>query len=431
MAGRVLVRKKEQLNLRIAGDAKNGTLIGEAQGQNGIPLSKCSLAVSLNHGQSWQPILNLSNKLPVDSNASPVNGNSNSFIFPLSKANHANAPFYLKAQAQDSNGIPSFPAFALVNGIESSAEEEQAYKVESEYYDNYIRLEIIAPRGLLAPPQVTGWHENGVAEPVQIIPSLPGRFYGSWPLSGKESGPIPLEIIAGSDSGGNVIQKEWLRFTAVTKNKNRRVRTEDDLCYVDFSANTLFRDMFVRTRVIQPESSAPYDLVSKVYEIEPIDVPLRSNATISIKYPAGDTLAEKIAVFYRNGGNGWAFLGNSLSVANGTVSGRASSFGAYALIRDTDPPTIHFLYPSSGTHLATALPTLKANFNDRLSGIGGDENMEILLDGRKVIAEYDPEQNSLFYNVRKPLAKGRHLVDFRVWDRCGNKSSRSNTFWID
>ncbi len=431
VAGRILARRKEQLSLRVAGSIGNGTLIGEAQGQNGIPLSKCSLAVSLNYGQSWLPISNLSNKLPVDSNASQGRGNSNSFIFPLSKMNYAKAPFFLRAQAQDSNGIPSFPAFALVNGNNGAAEVEQAYQVESEYYDNYIRLEISAPRGLLVPPQVTGWHEDGVAERVRIIPSSPGRFYGSWPLSSKESGPIPLEIIAGSDSGGKVIQKEWLRFTAVAMNKNKRVRTEDDLCYVDFSAHTLFRDMFVRTRVVQPESSAQYDLVSKVYEIEPMDVPLRSNATISIKYPAGDTLANRIGLFYRNGKNGWAFLGNSLSVANGTISGRASSFGAYALIRDTDLPTIDLLYPSQGAHLTTVVPTLRAHFHDRLSGIGGDEDMEMLLDGHKVIAEYDPEQNSLFYNVRKPLAKGRHRVDFHVRDRCGNKASRSNTFWID
>ncbi len=431
VVGKLLAKKREQLALRIAGNAKNGTLIGEAQGQNGIPLSKCSLAVSLNYGQSWQPILNLSNKLPVDSNALHNKGNSSSFIFPLSKTYYANAPFYLKAQAQDSNGIPSFPAFAFVNGSKASTRDEQIYGIESEYFDNYIRLEITAPHGLLTPPQVTGWHENGVAEPVQLIPSSPGRFYGSWPLSGKESGPIPLEIIAEPDSGGKVIQKEWLRFIAVAKNKNKRVRTEDDLCYIDFSANSLFRDMFVRTRVTQPEYSSHHELVSKVYEIEPMDVPLRSNATISLKYSTGDTLANRLAVFYRNGGNGWAFLGNSLSEANGTVSGRASSFGAYSLIRDTEPPSVNFLYPSPGTHLTTAHPTLRANFNDRLSGIGGDENMEMLLDGRKVIAEYDPEQNSLFYNVRKPLAKGRHVVGFRVWDRCGNKAARSNVFWID
>jgi hypothetical protein len=433
ISGRLLARRKEKISLQIAGDSKNGTLIGEAQGQNGTPLSKCSLFVSLNGGQSWQPVLNLSQKRLFDSANAGKNGNSSSFLFPLSTVSYLSAPFLLRAIAQDSNGLATFPAYALVNNQTTPGSDEPMYQLDSEFYDNYVRLEFVCrdPRPCFSAPEVTAWHENGVAEPLQLIPSGPGKFYGSWPLSQKESGPIPLEMVFIDREGKKIIQKEWLRFTAVPRNKSKRVASEDGLCFVDFTSGSLYRDMFLRMQVIQPESLAFYDVASKVYVIEPKDVPMQRGATISLAYSAGDTLADKLAVYYRSGERKWTFLGNRFDKVNGTISGRASSFGTYCLIRDVNPPLIHFLQPGQNARLTAAFPTLQANFIDRLSGINGDEDMEMLLDGRKVIAEYDPEQNLLFYTPRKALAKGRHKVDFRVWDRCGNRAENSHVFWID
>ena len=173
-----------------------------------------------------------------------------------------------------------------------------------------------------------------------------------------------------------------------------------------------------------------YGLASDEYIIEPADVPLDKGATVTIKYPVDDSSPEKLAVYYRNTQNRWIFSGKRLDVQRGTVSSSIAGFGCYCLVRDTIPPIILSLAPGDGQVIATTNPVLRAVFKDNLSGIGGESNMEMLLDGKKVIAEYDPEKLMLFYQVRQPLKQGRHEVEIRVKDQCDNRSFRLHDFFV-
>ena len=81
--------------------------------------------------------------------------------------------------------------------------------------------------------------------------------------------------------------------------------------------------------------------------------------------------------------------------------------------------------------LASKTPTFKAVFRDGLSGISGENNMKMLLDGKKVIAVWDPEKNLLQYKVKTPLAAGKHVVSLVLRDRCGNENRADHTFYIN
>ena len=100
-------------------------------------------------------------------------------------------------------------------------------------------------------------------------------------------------------------------------------------------------------------------------------------------------------------------------------------------MRDMIAPEILSLTPVQGAHLSTSQPMLRARFRDELSGIDGEDDMTLSLDGKTLIAEYDPDQRALLYNPRTPLSRGKHVLRFHVNDRCGNEATRTHSFWIE
>jgi hypothetical protein len=68
---------------------------------------------------------------------------------------------------------------------------------------------------------------------------------------------------------------------------------------------------------------------------------------------------------------------------------------------------------------------------DKQSGIGSETNIVLRLDERKLIAEYDPERERVFYQVTEPLQPGRHEITVWVQDRAKNESTKTSGFWIN
>jgi len=112
------------------------------------------------------------------------------------------------------------------------------------------------------------------------------------------------------------------------------------------------------------------------------------------------------------------------------MEANVTTLGTFALAYDTEPPVLYSLYPSQNARLTVRTPTLKARFADKLSGVRGERNMQLFLDGGQVIAEYDPEKASLFYTPREELASGKHRVQIVLRDRCGNVTRREHEFYI-
>ena len=303
------------------------------------------------------------------------------------------------------------------------------FSVDTDYYDNYVRIELTASQQLKGEPELVAWTDEGSAVPIKLVALSPEKFIGCWPLTEGESGPVPIEISFSDIEGRRVYQKEWLNFTSVAKGHAKKITTQDGLCSIEFNPQSLFRSIFIRTSVEQISINGRYDFASSEYFVEPADVPLDKGATISIRYAMDDSLPEKLGVYHKNS-NQWIFSGNRVNVQKGTVSCSVSGFGSFSLVRDIDPPVILSLFPGNGQMISTDKPVLRAVFKDNLSGIGGEANMEMTLDGYKVIAEYDPEKILLFYQVRQSLTKGRHEVEIRVRDQCGNQSSRNHIFTV-
>ena len=73
---------------------------------------------------------------------------------------------------------------------------------------------------------------------------------------------------------------------------------------------------------------------------------------------------------------------------------------------------------------------LKFDVKDDLSGIKNEKNIEVLLDGEKIICEYNTYRNTVFYNLKDPLIKGKHKIEISVSDNSDNTKKISGVFYI-
>ncbi|MFH1277692.1 MAG: peptidoglycan DD-metalloendopeptidase family protein [Candidatus Eisenbacteria bacterium] len=256
----------------------------------------------------------------------------------------------------------------------------------------------------------------------------------------RYEGIIPLQAINSEKSFVTVTlrgrdDREWsslqeIRAVRVSALGGGEVRSVDGLASIRFPRSALVRD--THFRVIEgegPPLERGLTYTSPVYRFEPADALLRGNALISIR-PFVDGGEGKRVALYRGDAHGrWQYIGRGADPGRPEVSAETTHLSSYALIRDEAAPTIFGLRPENGSAVSTRKPRLQAKVADIGSGFEA-EDVEIRLDGRKVIAEYDPERNLIFYVVRTPLAAGSHKVAVIATDRAGNAAKSEATFYI-
>jgi hypothetical protein len=122
----------------------------------------------------------------------------------------------------------------------------------------------------------------------------------------------------------------------------------------------------------------------------------------------------KAALFVERGEQ-WSYLSGSL----GTGEAALYEGGTFVALRDTVPPWIGLPRPAPGEVLAAAPGTLAVAVGDAGTGFR-PEDADIWMDGRAVLARYDPDGQRLLWEVETPLVPGRHTWRVRVVDRAGN-----------
>jgi hypothetical protein len=317
----------------------------------------------------------------------------------------------------------------FVSGAAWTPGGDWSFEVTPTFYDHHLRLELSAPQPFSRLPVVHGRQGDGRKRSVDLIWVDDHTVAGAWDVTRMDEGDLAFDITLVDSSGDSWVQTTWIDATRVRAQSTKRIVSDDGQCRIGFSRRSLFKDLFVR--VDAKEAVSPgYETVGLAYRIEPDDMPMDRGATVSLTCPPTDSLPSALGIYQRRGENKWSFVSNAYTAEGGVFSARVRSFGTYTLIRDTEPPLLSALYPADGTVLTDRTPGLRATFRDTLSGISGEDNRVMLLDGRRVIAEYDPESKTLLYQTRTALAPGPHRVEIRLQDRSGNTTRRQHVFEI-
>ncbi|TMQ71610.1 MAG: M23 family metallopeptidase [Candidatus Eisenbacteria bacterium] len=163
---------------------------------------------------------------------------------------------------------------------------------------------------------------------------------------------------------------------------------------------------------------------NSLFEVEPETEPLRS--PMKLRLPASE---RPHAGVYRRDEESWSWVGDAREGKRYELT--SMHLGWFAEFVDTLAPRIELHAPP---HRATPGPynrwAVEAKLIEHGSGVDG-RKCYLVVDGKKVAAEWDPEAVVLRWRPLKRPASGTHKYDVIAEDHAGNQSVRSGTFVLD
>jgi hypothetical protein len=203
------------------------------------------------------------------------------------------------------------------------------------------------------------------------------------------------------------------------------VVSEDSAFRAYFAPNALYRTSYARID-FDPSPASP-EFQSKIYHLEPQDVPLRSQVRVSISIQENENRPDQLGIYTLSKKGKWTFIDNDTVAVPGAVSAYTPNNDTYVVIRDSEPPTILWLIPPLTT--SNRRPQFKLSMKDELSGVD-DRALSLRIDGNWLLMEYDFENHRVTGQPEEPLTFGEHLIEVRVKDYNGNEAVLNRTLQI-
>ncbi len=335
----------------------------------------------------------------------------------------------VKIESKDEHGIISFPLYYLIEEDSINTNLFTELNLETDFYDDYIRFKLNID-GLIRDVPKLFVQQIGISTTeAPLLPDRYNEFIGVYQLIPGKDGPLSIEARAIDISGQELIYWDQFDIRTVFPDRGGMIKSKDERCRVIFRRESVYKNLFLRMNQLGPLEDPKYDAIGTVYEIFPQDIPLKGAAVIELKYPASDSLPDKLGI-YRIGQQKHRFSGNQINYQNNLVSCNVSNLGAFTLIRDTIPPSITIRHPYENAQLNNKNLTFLALVYDDLSGIANELSIVMKLDGKQVIAEYDPEAKTIKYEPDMPLLSGEHSISVWAIDNSKNEAFVSHKFYI-
>lgn len=183
-------------------------------------------------------------------------------------------------------------------------------------------------------------------------------------------------------------------------------------------------------QVVAFEPSVPPTLVATgaAFAVGP-EVSFDRKVELRLRYDQGAVPPEKLGLYREAGAEKWALVSNEWDAPKRQVVARVRRLGRYALLADLQAPEIDGLQPAEGAVVGPR-PEVSAEVRDPGAGIGREEDIELMLDDRRLIAEYDPEAGRVYGHGVEDLTPGPHRLVLRVRDRSGNQAEMYSEFTV-
>ena len=297
------------------------------------------------------------------------------------------------------------------------------------YHPDFAVLEITSKRLLSARPEVSlNWLANGETAP-EVIQRKLYRYEAVLRFNPDVQGEVAAVISAVDRNGSTGRSVVHLAQTPV-RQSGGVLRSPDGRAEARFDADDVYAPFFGRVAAVPGKGTKRLTMVGTRYRFGPEDVPFRRKVEVVLRYPADFSRPERLGIYRLTRGGAWAFVGNRPVRGRHAVAAEVSSFSTYALLLDETPPRVRILRPEPRAKVSGRRPTLVAAIGDRGSGIRREEDILMHLDGKRLIAEYDPDAGRVKARPRQPLSAGIHKLEVVVTDACGNRGRATRTFTV-
>jgi len=349
------------------------------------------------------------------------------FVF---EHNSTEYPQAWKIITMNEYGVGSNPDYLLSRSSgNKKANDTLTLALIEDFYDDFIRFEVTVSEPVLNQPVLIVQQNGATSVDVELVQNSLTGYSGVYNLKPSYDGLMRVDLSAMSNAGDTVAYVKNIYLSTVTPEKGGEIKSWDNTCEVIFKTNSVYRTMYARIEEHPEISTDGYDRVGIVYTIAPHDVPLKRNATVRLRYPVSDTLSDKLGIFGNVSGDKWSFIGAQRDHESRTISAQLGGLRNVTVIRDSVPPLVSIISPTN-EGVTTGLPLLKALVKDELSGIASERSITMTLDGNKVIAEYDPETDLIFYQCEEALSSGKHELRVVASDNLKNSTERLHIFYV-
>lgn len=420
VSGRFIVGERTQVFADYRLEYPDQLYISRIQDQFGNDISNPEILVSLDQGLSWRKMA--LNVVEYDSDA--TTSQVQEYVLKPVQPNTI-----VKIQSIGENRIESFPSYYMVKNEYFDSSLYTDLNVEKEFYDDYMRLRLVVDGLIDEFPQLTVQQIGLPGIEVNLWQNRFNEYVGVYQLIPGKDGPLSIEARAKDISGQDLVFWDQFDVQTVSPEYGGAIQSKDAQCWVKFSGGAVYENLFLRIENLDLLDDQNHETVGNVYEVFPQDIPLKKSGRMGLKYPADDPSPHKLGV-YRVGRLKPRFSGNMINTQNYTISCNLSNLGAFTLIRDIVPPYVEIRNPRANSQLQNSRPTILAVVYDQLSGIANERSIIMKLDGKKVIAEYDPDEKTVKYQPDEPLLPGEHTVSVWATDNSKNERIVSHTFYI-
>lgn len=331
-----------------------------------------------------------------------------------------------RVQAQNQHGVFSWPAFAHAeNGVEASLPFH--LEVKKDFYAHHLRLEVAGNLPLQEQPRAI-FNVEGREVIAAFVPQEPNRYIAAVPLHEIAADSVLLTITAKSLNGAQSLWEEKFANVALTPEEGGKLESADGRMRVRFDTGALYWPMYSRVKISAQRAFHPL-VLGPVYRVEPSDVPFRAQATIEIAYPDSVSAPDRLGIAVR-GNERWNFIASKRNAFARTLSAEVSSLEEYAVMKDEEAPLVVVQSPSANARTKTRRPQIICRVVDEISGFNSERDMQLRLDGKLLIAEYDPEREVVLWKPKQDLASGTHVLIVRAEDQCGNVTEKEARFVV-
>ena len=334
---------------------------------------------------------------------------------PLKWQIHRNASYW-RIQARDPAGATAFAICRLPDAGAAAP----TFSLERRSHADFVELVMRYAQVPSATPLVR-------ADTVNISPCQTGlrEFRVTVPLGPSDSaaGPVLLRTPKAA------VQKVVFDRQFVQPGAAAKLTYAGGAVELGVAAASAYAPFFPQVETFEPQVPAALMAAGSAFALGP-DVSFDRKVELRLRYDHRGTLPpEKLGIYREVAAEKWSLVSNEWDAVGGQMVARVRRFGRYALLADLEAPEIDSLHPAEGAVVGSR-PEIRGAVRDQGAGIGREADIEFELDGRPLIAEYDPEAGRVYGHLLEDLSLGAHRLVLRVRDMSGNQAEVHAEFTV-
>ena len=333
---------------------------------------------------------------------------------PLKWRIHRNASYW-RIRARDPAGVAAFAVCRLPdNGAVAPS-----FSLERRPHPDFVELVMRYEQVPSATPLVR-------ADTVNISPRQTGlrEFRVVVPLD--PSNPAAGQVLLRTP--GAAVQKVVLDRQLAKPGSAANLTYANGEVELGFAAASAYAPFFPQVETFEPRVSGALVPAGPAFVLGP-DVSFDRKVALRLRYDRGTLPPEKLGLYREVAAEKWSLVSNEWDAVSRQAVAQVRRLGRYALLADLEAPEIDSLQPAEGA-VVDPRPEIRGAVSDQGSGIGREADIEFELDGRPLIAEYDPEAGRVYGHLVEDLSPGMHRLVLRVRDMSGNQAEVYSEFTV-